>query len=788
MDGGVEDKTSGTSGDLRPALDSRLGRLFSVLFEKRAWVLCLYLAVLPVAAYFALKVGQDNSLDRLIVPTDPDYLATRAFQQTFGGGEFSVIMIEADDPFSLPVVERFDRIERGLQQIPHVEAESALSIYRRAKAGFEATPDQVAAFRAFATGTDLLRKQGLVLDHFLAIALVLDVQGPQAREETLAKIDAVLGKPEGPVLGIHTLGLPYVDAYLDASQRRAPLYFVPFVLFVVALNIGLYRSWRTLLAFLITLGVCLALSVGYIGMAGGMFTIVSPMVPMTILVTTTATLVYLHSRFVDCPVGRDVRQHQVFAYVNKFVACTASIFATAVGFAALMVSSIRPVRDMGLWVAVSLGLTWITVFSLFPALQLVLRTPTQAQRANAAAWFSSFAEWLPRVTFRWRSSLVFAALGFAAVGAISIFGFPGLAAPVRVLTDPVEFMRRDSKLYADIQRFTPIIPGMSITQVWLKGSLGSVSEPDVLSGLNDFQQRLERAPGVGAAIGVTNILRMIRYLGGQGDQWPNDPSAVEQVAADLEGLVPTTPMLRRFVQPHELAQTQLTVITRAIDHQEFAKLEKTVREQWTASVKAFPVLSAFQLQTVGLAPLHAKMAQSLVPTLVESFALTVVLIFSTFLLVFRNGTARLMAMIPSLFAILVMFAIMRAIGWSLNIATILIASTVLGTSENDQIHFFYHFLEKRRDGSSIEVSLRHTLLIAGRAIFFATIINAGGFLAFALADLPAVRQFGVLSAVAFLLSMVADFSALPAALWILSRQQPDRLSTTGELDAERLPG
>jgi predicted RND superfamily exporter protein len=110
---------------------------------------------------------------------------------------------------------------------------------------------------------------------------------------------------------------------------------------------------------------------------------------------------------------------------------------------------------------------------------------------------------------------------------------------------------------------------------------------------------------------------------------------------------------------------------------------------------------------------------------------------------------------------------------TLNVATILIASTVLGTSENDQVHFFYHFLEKRREGGTTEACLAHTINVAGRAIFSATLINAGGFLAFALADLPPVRQFGVLSAVAFLLSMIADFSALPAALWIVFRERPD---------------
>jgi hypothetical protein len=36
-----------------------------------------------------------------------------------------------------------------------------------------------------------------------------------------------------------------------------------------------------------------------------------------------------------------------------------------------------------------------------------------------------------------------------------------------------------------------------------------------------------------------------------------------------------------------------------------------------------------------------------------------------------------------------------------------------------------------------------------------------------------MRQFGALSALAFVLSMIADFFALPAALWILLGARPD---------------
>ena len=43
------------------------------------------------------------------------------------------------------------------------------------------------------------------------------------------------------------------------------------------------------------------------------------------------------------------------------------------------------------------------------------------------------------------------------------------------------------------------------------------------------------------------------------------------------------------------------------------------------------------------------------------------------------------------------------------------------------------------------------------------------FLALALSDLPPMRQFGIVSSSAFVLALLADFTALPGALWILTR-------------------
>lgn len=756
--------------------ETRLQPFFRFILARRWWVIAVYAVLLAASVPCALRVDQDNAIDRLIVRDDPDYAANLDFTKVFGGGEYVVLLAEVDDPFSPAVIAAVDDLDRKLRALPRVEPQSMLSIYRRARPAADPGRDPE-AYRAFVTGSRLFREQGLIGDGFYGIPLILDVGNTAQREQTLAAIDAAVAgtvRNPAPLMALRKVGEPYINRYLNRKTAEGGVAQFPvFGLFVVVLVVGLYRSFRTLIAFVATLGVNVALTVGWIGLQGGTFTIVSALVPMTILVTCLATLVYIHSRFVERPPDRDVDEHQVFALANKFLACTASVFATAAGFAALAVSEIRPIRELGVWLAIGLFFTWLVAFTLFPALQKVLRTPTQAERRTSAQWFRHVADGLPGWSYRWRWVTVPAALGLCAIGTVSLFGFPGLVAPMRMVTDPVDYINKRSDLYRDTKRVQQLMPGLSMVDVWLHGQVGSLSQPEVIRGLDAFQRALAADPAVGSAVGPTTVLRLVRYVGGKGDRLPDDPLELEALTDTFETLVAREPLLARFVDAPDFSQTHVTLVTRINDYPAYEALGERVAVLWKTVVAQHPALAEFGggPRLVGVGRLQAKVSHNLVPTLTHSFALTVVIIFSVFLVVFRSGAARLMSMIPSLFAILVMFAIMRFTGLSLSVATILIASTVLGTSENDQIHFFYHFLEGRTDGGT-EAGLRHTLLIAGRSIFFATLINAVGFLAFALSDLPPIREFALLAAASFALSMLADFTALPGALWMVFRDKP----------------
>src|SRR5262249_35424638 len=160
-----------------------------------------------------------------------------------------------------------------------------------------------------------------------------------------------------------------------------------------------------------------------------------------------------------------------------------------------------------------------------------------------------------------------------------------------------------------------------------------------------FQNALEADPEVGAVVSPITMLRVMRYASGQGDQFPTDPAGLDQVATDLEGLMPHEPMMHRFVQANGLGQAHVAVVTRVTEHDAFQRLAARIRQRWEETGGKVAELKDVELKTVGLGPLQAKMSQNLVPTLVESFALTVVIIFMTFVVVFRSGAARLMTMI-----------------------------------------------------------------------------------------------------------------------------------------------
>jgi predicted RND superfamily exporter protein len=749
----------------------RLLQLFLGVLRARQLILGVFALLTIAGIYGALRIPTDSSIDRLIVASDPVAQATSEFERVFPEGEQALIVLEAPEPLSPASLQGVDQLERQLDQIPKVAAHSLLTLYFRSSPPATIDATEAAKLRTFASGTSLVRRAGLMGDHYLGIGLELKVNSPAERDQVLAAIDAKVLSIDAtghPFTAVRRVGSPWLDAWLEKQTGAATKKFMPlFGIFLLTLVFIVYRSWRALAAIILTLGAVVAIAVGFGELLGFSNSVVSTLVPLTVMVTTTATLVYIHSRYME-PDGSPPLEHHARALANKFLPCTASMFATSVGFAALAVSDIRPVREMGLWTACGLIGAWVGCFTLFPALQSVLRAPRRLSATQDDKWFAKFVDVLVPATRRYRWFLVAGAVLIMLCGATALFGIPGKLAPLQLETDALTYVNPREPVAQDTRQFVQV-NGLDVQDLWLQTEPGHALDPQFLRSVDLLVQRLEQHPGINAVDGPTTLLRWARYIQSGSDELPTAPDAWPKLAADLEQILLTEPSARSYVDVADLSSVRLSIRGRAEVFGPSGAMRKFILQTWNEAQASDPNFKSVRGQMAGNGVLSAIITERLLPTLTQSFAITASVIFLAFLVVFRSPSARLMTMIPSFFAILSVFIVMRLTGIPLNIATILIGSTVLGATENDQVHFFYHLQEGRASGTTTG-ALKHAMLTAGRPIIFATLINTSGFLALTLSDLPPMRQFGVVSASAFVLALIADFTALPGALWILSRE------------------
>jgi len=747
-------------------------QFFRRVLQMRGWIVSVFLVLTAAGIYGTTRIPNDPAIDRLVVSGDATARATADFDRLFPEGEQALIMLEGPDPLTPAALRTADQLERDLQKIPGVKAHTLLDFFRRTDPKAEISASEAERLRPFSTGTPLFRRAGLLGDHYFGIGLELRVNSPAERNAALAAIDKLalpLEKSNGPFTVVRRVGSPWLNAWLERQTGVATKKFMPlFGIFLVALVLIVYRSLRALGAIILTLGAVVAIGVGLAAIFGWSNTVVSTLVPLTVMVTTTATLVYIHSRYMEPDDAPTPLEHHARALANKFLPSTASMFATAVGFAALAVSEIRPVREMGVWTACGLIVAWIGCFTLFPALQSLFKTPLRSEGVRVGRRYARFVDFLLPATRRYRWPLILGAIGLMLCGAAALFGIPGKIAPLALETDALTYVNPSERVAQDTRRFQEF-NGLDVVDLWIKTPPGQALDPAFLRAIEQFTQRLESDSRLTAVDGPTSVLRWARYVESGNDKLPTDAAAWSKLAADLEQIMLTEAGAREYVDITNLASVRLSIRGRAELFGRTGAMKKFVQQAWNDTKAQDPALKNAAGMLVGKGVLATAITERLLPTLTESFALTASIIFCAFLVVFRSPSARLMTMIPSLFAILSVFLVMRLTGIPLNIATILIGSTVLGATENDQVHFFYHFQEGKNAGHATAGALQHAMLIAGRPIVFATLINASGFLALSFSDLPPMRQFGIVTSTAFILALLADFTALPGALWILSR-------------------
>ena len=210
----------------------------------------------------------------------------------------------------------------------------------------------------------------------------------------------------------------------------------------------------------------------------------------------------------------------------------------------------------------------------------------------------------------------------------------------------------------------------------------------------------------------------------------------------------------------EFRTLRMTIDVASYDANELAVNMKTI-EQTCAQL--FPQA---ECHLMGAAVQFAELNNKIVFGELYSFLTSLVAIAILMMLVFGSVKMGLIGLIPNIFPVLVIGAIMGYLGISLDLMTMAIMPMILGIAVDDTIHFTNHtkylFEKEKSYGSAIF----GTFYSIGKTLAMTTIILSATFLVYLICKIDAIFRLGVLAAVGLLSALIADYLMTPVLIYI----------------------
>ncbi|MFA9416877.1 MMPL family transporter [Natrinema sp. HArc-T2] len=189
-------------------------------------------------------------------------------------------------------------------------------------------------------------------------------------------------------------------------------------------------------------------------------------------------------------------------------------------------------------------------------------------------------------------------------------------------------------------------------------------------------------------------------------------------------------------------------------------IEEGSDDRWSAVATGDPIVSHI-------------VEQDLLQTVLESLLITLVSVFVFLTVAYRltgsSATLGVVTLLPVAFSVSWILGTMYLIEMPFNVLTGMITSLTIGLGVAYSIHVSDRYaLELERQGN-VWTALRTTVTGTGGALLGSAATTVGGFGTLAVAILPALQQFGIITALTITYAFLASVIVLPALLVLWTR-------------------
>ena len=553
---------------------------------------------------------------------------------------------------------------------------------------------------------------------------------------------------------LHLAG-PVIDnvAVDAASGESLRVYGGPAAAIIFALTWIALRSLRyAIVVFLLALG-CVGLSFASLALWGDRMNPVLIVMPLLVLTLGVSGGIHLVNYLVEEYRRGPARGAAWRAVRVAWAPCALSAGTTAVGLGSLVVSELEPIRTFGFHAAVGVLGTLVVLFLVLPG--IFARWPIR-KRLDAVTGAGPAEGWAAAVTVR-AGTITATALAAMAVAGI---GVPGIRTSVGIDT----LFTPESRLVGDYAwlewEIGPLVPIEVVVRFAADSGTRPAERLDVIREVGDVLR------GLPAVAGVTSAALFV----------PDLPEATGARAAmrkavlarKLEASLAQLAEMK-LVRVDEGAQLwRVTARTSALAGLDYGDLLAAVRGVVEPVVARHGgAARGIVADYTGATPLINAIQKTLLRDLFASFLSALVVITLVMMVVEGGMVAGLVAMVPNVFPMVLLFGI---IGWTrvaLDIGSVMTASVALGMAVDGTFHFltfFRHALPAAADRENRTAAVRAAYRHAAGALAQSALVCGIGILAFAASPFAPTRRFAWMLSLLVFAALVGDLVVLPALL------------------------
>ena len=541
------------------------------------------------------------------------------------------------------------------------------------------------------------------------------------------------------------------------------------------LSFSLWLFFRQIRWIVLPMFICAVSAIfttGIFGMFGWEVTVISSNYIALQLIITISTVIHLVVSYREFYARHPKYSQNQLIYLtlrDKFSPSFWAIFTTVIGFSSLMSADIKPVIMLGIMMSAGISVSLVLAFLLFGSVNANLKKLAPVRTFENSFKFTKYCANL---------ALNSRKIIYAVCVLVVCFGVYGIS-KIKVENSFIGYFKESTQIRQGMQIIDTKLGGTIPVDVIVKFK---ESEPKQESGeeKDDFESEFENDAKsakywfnsyhtriaekihdylkeqnfVGNVSSLATLIKAIKELNnGVSDDFLL-AAMYEKLPLEYKNI-----LLSPYVS---VENDELRFSLRIIDsdselrRNEFLKELKTGLAELTKNDNV-------SIEVVGMMVLYNNMLQNLLSSQVDTFGLTVAILFVIFCFVFRSIKLATIAIVSNLIPLCTLFGVMGFFGIPLDVMSITIAAISIGIGVDDIIHYIHRFKEELLTKDVFE-SIKAAHASIGYAMYYTSFTIFLGFSVMITSNFIPTIYFGLLTDLVMVFMLLGALIILPSLI------------------------